>query len=76
MKKKQRIGMVKITGTTIEAFYTDGSDVKLTRRQRDIFKNYKRNLLENITKEFGTSYVHVISDNFFIKKNEEIVYQV
>lgn len=76
MKKKQRIGLVEITDTKVTAYDTDGTDVKLTRHQRDIFKNYKRGLLENVTKEFGTEYTYILSESFFIKKNGNVVFQM
>lgn len=74
MRKKQRIGHVEITNSNIIAYDTEGKEVKLTRRQREIFRNYKRDLIKNIETEFGTAVCYVINDDFFIKKNGEVVY--
>lgn len=76
MKKKQRIGMVTIQGDMVTAFDTEGVEVKLTRSQRKIFmKNKFPNLINDIKHEFQvTDIFTVISNSFFIKKDDKVIY--
>jgi hypothetical protein len=49
-------------------------DLALTRNQRNLFRHYRdHDFLDQIATEFGNA--SILSDDFFIKINDEIVYR-
>lgn len=76
MKKKQKgtqIHAVKITGTLIEVIDKNGELIKVTRAQREAFRNYKKpDYIDEICKLFSNN--NIIAYDFIVIKNGELVF--
>lgn len=75
IKKGSQINLITINSGEITAYGTDGELIKLTRTQRNLFRNYHDyDFLNKIWKEFGNE--NILSIDFNIQLNGEVVYHV
>jgi hypothetical protein len=73
MKKGTEIQKILINGDHVSVYDTDGVEVKITRSQRAIFRNYHHwNFLEKLSDEFGRT--NVMSKHYCVIKDGELVY--
>ena len=72
MKKAQQIQKIIISGDHVSVYDTDGAEVKITRAQRQLFKNYKHwNFLDKIADEFSRD--DVMAKNYCVIKDGDLV---
>lgn len=73
MKKGIKIEKILINKDHVTVYATDGSEVKLTRNQRQIFKNFNSKDFEsNLIKEFSREDI-LSSDYCVIKDGEPVL---
>jgi len=74
IQKGSKIHILKIENGRVTAFAEDGSVLKLTRAERRTLADYDDpDYIENIRKMFSNP--HIVSDEFKVIKNGEIVYE-
>ncbi|MBR1988452.1 MAG: hypothetical protein IKA36_05385 [Clostridia bacterium] len=71
MKKGKQLAVVEISKCVVTAKTTDGSNVKLSRNERNVLSRYREpDYVEIIKKTFGNP--NVLSDDFTVIKNGEV----
>lgn len=72
-KKGAQIASIEINDNDVQAYDTEGRPVKLSRRERKIFGDWKyADYIGIIEREFGTN---ILSPDFYVKEDGEFVFQ-
>jgi len=72
VKKNQQIEKIIINDNHVSVYDTTGREVKITRTQRQIFRNYFHwNFLEKLSDEFGRD--NILAPDYCVIENGQLV---